>query len=312
MEAQQPPIKPLTTITQSNNNDSNKPNKILRTTLQSYKDHENLKVVSKQVDVLTKYLKELTENLESHETSTEDGFIDFENKFSSLKTFFQESVASLELTGSVQAMTIMGIQENASELKEEISLLKEQAQSSLNTIQQLVKDQRITDNFLMSAKKNISATSQDLFNQTQSTLMQNIQNTIDTLKTDTSGLKEQTQSSLRELTALFDDTMKKVDEADTAKQKIIIFLTEEISELKNKQSGSVATASDVQKELSLFKEQLEKQQLLLESTNNKNTSLENTITQQTESISTLRRWLMALGGGSAIALTVWLWHYTHK
>lgn len=89
-------------------------------------------------------------------------------------------------------------------------------------------------------------------------------------------------------------------------RKTMLIYKKAIIEFSEIQSGHTTTIDTLNQKLSDQKE-------LFEHTIKQNQSSANaTFLAQEQSISTLQKWIMALGGGYAIALAALLWHYTHK
>ncbi|HLJ30860.1 MAG TPA: hypothetical protein VKU36_00330 [Candidatus Babeliales bacterium] len=104
---------------------------------------------------------------------------------------------------------------------------------------------------------------------------------------------------------------KALFENEALNKQATLPIIQEISELKN----SLSHLQDItvqQTQYANIEEKVNIQEESLKLLSNNQTDLQNIITQQTQSISILRKWLMFMGGGSALALTIWLWHYTHK
>jgi predicted nucleic acid-binding Zn-ribbon protein len=107
----------------------------------------------------------------------------------------------------------------------------------------------------------------------QQTQYANIEEKVNTLEESLKSLKKTT----REYNTLLGNVIEGINKSESLNKQATISITQEISELKNSLSH-----------------------------------LQDITIQQTQSISILRKWLMFMGGGSALALTIWLWHYTHK
>ena len=131
---------------------------------------------------------------------------------------------------------------------------------------------------------------------------------------------EQLEEKIESFKYFVREALKPDDLAKDLQSITIVGIQEEVSELTDgiealkKQINSLNTNPEtVKTELATFQEKYaEDQEKLLQSNGKKNAYLESIIQKQSEEISTLRRWLIAMGGGSACALALFIWHYTHS
>lgn len=269
MEMQQPPQKPISTIIVSNCSNNNRPNKTLLTEREKQQIlsqiKTNLVYVTKNLNKLTKRFDLFVEEFDGYSSSTNNQLARIYQKSNRLKKkieTFQPRLFIEDIQKGINALSTENFEAEDYEIDEEST-----NDNSLNFNHSLqfgekfeqLEEKIESSQFFIRNHIDEECSKREI----QSLTIEGIQEDITELKEDIALVKAQTECLTTYLTT---------------------------------------TREDIKTELTQFQEAI----------NKKTISLENIILEQQQSISTLRRWLMAIGGGSAIALTIWLWHYIHN
>lgn len=302
----QPPKQPIVTITESATKTAI--SKTLETTLQNKQKHRiSVKNLSQQVGVLTKHLTEVTKKIEKleedfqiHEEATDKELDSLDGRCLTIEmsqkglAVLKKEMATLntEFTKLKNTNNQFSLLEN-SLLSSEKTIIQEKPDKNEKLLLQL-KDDQAMDHALLLMHMESYATTDDKINKQEEAL-------------------KQLEKNVLECWTLISDLTEGINKSESLNKQANLLLTEAIVNLKNNQSSHTSshTESDT-KTLETINSMLKDLGSSIDLTEKRNTCLETIVKHQAQSISTLQRWLMTFGGGSAIALAIWLWHYTHK